>query len=465
MIVLSTRFTIQDCQFNLNDVEDIPRAFSPYLVIDKTANNFLTLEHSYLNGIFNLKITSSFHHLKEAQIHISQTDELLYKKVVKHFIKNNLYFYLSNYFGIDLPYGSLTGVRPTKLYYELLDNQKDAIGILNSEYGVSHEKIKLLTKVINAQRKAYKIDNTNCDIFVNIPFCPTRCNYCSFISNEIGKVKKSIPSYIEKVTHEINQIKKMISQQHLNLRSIYIGGGTPTCIGVEHLTKILETFKDYRVEFTIEAGRPDTITTDILNAMSRYNVTRISINPQSFNDNTLKTIGRNHTVAEFYQAYKLAREYNFEINVDLIAGLEGEKYQDFCHSVDSAVALEPDNITIHSLSIKRGAQIRDRKKSFLGEVGQMIDYAHKTLEKSNYQPYYLYRQKNTADNLENTGFCKNEQICIYNIDMMEDISTILGAGAGAITKICKDNKIKRYANPKDINQYLERTIIHENISL
>lgn len=453
---LVVKFIIDTPEPYLNDVQDIPRAFSPYLTIDNEAEGFLYLHHSYSDGVFKAVIRSSFHNDEQKELEISSDNVLEYKKTTKHFVKIFLYDYLSAFLAIELPYGSLTGVRPTKLFYDLLGNQTSPKDTLIDKYRVSMPKAELIEAVVNGQQGIYRVDNSNCDIFVNIPFCPTRCNYCSFISTEIGRVKNLLPKYIEKVIGELRQINNYIVDNKMDLRSIYIGGGTPTCIGSENLYQILNPLSEYGVEFTVEAGRPDTIDEDILKMMKECNVTRISINPQTFNENTLRTIGRAHTLDQIYNAYGLAEKQGFNINMDLIAGLEGESVADFCNSVDKTLNLNPDNITIHTLSIKRGAAIREYEKDTFGKASAMVDYALAAIDKAGYIPYYMYRQKNMADNLENTGFCKKGKACVYNIDMMEDISTILGAGAGAMTKIYKDNRIERISKPKGINEYLYR---------
>lgn len=453
---LVIRFIIDTPEHYLNDVQDIPRAFSPYLTIDNEAEGFLICKHFYSDNCFTVTINSSFAEQKQKRIDISKENNLIYKKYTKHFTKIFLYDYISEYLNISLPYGSLTGVRPTKLYYDLSGIHNDAKRMLIDDYRVSKQKAELIKQVTETQKSIYRVDNKNCDIFVNIPFCPTRCNYCSFISNEIGRVKNYLPAYISKVNDDLQYIKDYITHNNMNLRSIYVGGGTPTCIGVENLQKILLPLKDYGVEFTVEGGRPDTMDEEILNVMKECNVTRTSINPQTFKEKTLELIGRKHSVADIFKAYEIANKYQFDINMDLIAGLEGESVEDFFYSVDKTIELNPANITIHTLSIKRGAIIRDKEKDSFGQASKMIDYAHKRLKTAGYKPYYMYRQKNMADNLENTGFCKEGYACVYNIDMMEDISTILGAGAGAMTKLYKDNRIERISKPKGIKEYLSR---------
>lgn len=455
---LNLWFELTNKEHYLNDVQDIPRAFSPYVIVDECAKDFLIVDHSFNNqNIFEATVRSSFAKQKTVQLELSNDNTNQYKKTTKHFLKNMLYDYLCDYLEIDLPYGSLTGVRPTKLYYELLETEMDAKGILKSQYKVSDEKIYLIEKVIETQKGIYSVEQNACDIFINIPFCPTRCNYCSFISCEVSKVKDLLPFYVKAVNREVESIKKTIKERGWTVRSIYVGGGTPTSIGSEHLCNILEPLKDFGVEFTVEAGRPDTIDIESLEAMKRNNVTRISINPQTFNENTLLRIGRKHSIDCIYKAFELAQRYHFDINMDLIALLEGETREDFYNSVDKAIQLEPQNITVHTLSIKRGAVIAQNTKEEFGKASDMVSYAHNKLMQNDYRPYYMYRQKNMADNLENVGFAKKGKECIYNIDMMEETCNILGAGAGAVSKLLYvENKLERIANPKGIKEYLER---------
>ncbi len=456
MKTLRARFLF-DAQPYLNDVQDIPRAFSPYFIVDSQAEDFLRADYSYDSGKFFIEITSSFAPPKPHSVTINEQDYSLFKKKTKHFLKNCLYDYLSQNLNVRLPYGSLTGVRPTKLFYELSEIKPDILEALISDFRVSPKKAALIAEVVSNQQGIYSLDKKNCDIFINIPFCPTRCHYCSFISNEVSRVKKMLPEYVNAVNAEILSIKNQIKDNDLNLRSVYVGGGTPTSIGEEYLDGILSPLADCGVEFTVEAGRPDTIDGGMLAMLKKNAVTRLSINPQSFNQKTLEVIGRNHTVQQIYDAYDAAKSFGFDINMDLIAMLEGESAEDFFFSVDNAIELAPQNITVHTLSLKRGAVIADREKQPFGMAQQMVDYAHNRLFEHGYRPYYMYRQKNMSDNLENTGFCLPGKACIYNIDMMEETTTIFAAGAGGMSKfLLPSGRIERRSNPKDIKVYLER---------
>lgn len=361
-----------------------------------------------------------------------------------------------------LPWGSLTGIRPTKLYYELIrENKGDYMKALNElmdDFGVTYEKAMLVKDIIKNQNKIIKNDNL-VDLYINIPFCPSKCYYCSFISLPIDKCREKLEPYLDALIKEINATKELINRKSYLIKSIYIGGGTPTILSAEQLDRLLSVI-DYNVdEFTVECGRPDTITKEKLDVLKLHGVTRISINPQTFCDKTLKEIGRSHTSKDILEAYKLAMNYDFVINMDLIAGLAHEKLLTFKKSVNKALEYFPDNITIHTLSIKRGSELKENNgdTSTVEEVQKMIEYSHKTLINAGYKPYYLYKQKNMIGNLENIGYFRNK-LSIFNIDSMEEFASIIACGANAISKRYWSipNKIERWANVKNIDEYINR---------
>lgn len=361
-----------------------------------------------------------------------------------------------------LPWGSLTGIRPTKLYYELIrENKGDYMKALNElmdDFGVTYEKAMLVKDIIKNQNKIIKNDNL-VDLYINIPFCPSKCYYCSFISLPIDKCREKLEPYLDALIKEINATKELINRKSYLIKSIYIGGGTPTILSAEQLDRLLSVI-DYNVdEFTVECGRPDTITKEKLDVLKSHGVTRISINPQTFCDKTLKEIGRSHTSKDILEAYKLAMNYDFVINMDLIAGLAHEKLPTFKKSVNKALEYFPDNITIHTLSIKRGSELKENNgdTSTVEEVQKMIEYSHKTLIDAGYKPYYLYKQKNMIGNLENIGYFRNK-LSIFNIDSMEEFASIIACGANAISKRYWSipNKIERWANVKNIDEYINR---------
>lgn len=447
------------CQLNdyLNDAQDIPRAFSPTLIVNAEADHYLGWETNYKDGTFFVKIFSDVLGEEESSLTIERTDGLLYKKLTKRFLKNRLYDFLSKKLDVVLPYGSLTGVRPTKLYYELLEQKKDPSEVLKNEFRVSETRISILHDCVDNQKNVRNESFDAVALFVNIPFCPTRCSYCSFISTEVGRIKKEIPRYVESVKRELVAIKEAVVSSGKRVTSIYVGGGTPGSIGAEQLGAILSELSDFNVEFTVEAGRPDTIDDELLSVLSSCGVTRISINPQTFKQETLDRIGRKHSVAAVYDAFSRSKG-RFSINMDLIAGLPGESEEDFLFGLQETVGLRPENVTVHSLSLKRGSVMTQEGvlKSRDGSVRAMTDRSIRVLYENGYRPYYLYRQKNTLDNLENVGYCLPGQACKYNVDMMEESIIVLGAGAGAMTKIVSGGRIERIANPKGFREYVDR---------
>jgi oxygen-independent coproporphyrinogen-3 oxidase len=380
---------------------------------------------------------------------------IVYKRLIKRYCKLALYTVLYNNYKIDLPWGSLTGIRPVKLAYQLTEEGEEYKSYMENEMFCDKKSIEQVTKIIEIQKDIYKKDDDFCDLFAGIPFCPSRCYYCSFISSEISKAQKYIEPYIDALIKEIIYSKKFIKK----LRSVYIGGGTPISLSIKDLEKILNAIGDVNTEYSIEAGRPDCITREVLQLFSDYNVTRICINPQTFSDKTLVKIGRRHTSKDIYEKYDMAKKFGFDINMDLIAGLKDETFEDFKLSIDKAVELKPENITVHTLALKKGSVLKEDCISLAeGEVGKMIEYSREELENSGYNPYYMYRQKYMAGNHENTGYALKGKECIYNIDIMEEISQNIACGANAVSKkvFNKINRIERYKNPKDIKTYIEK---------
>ena len=383
------------------------------------------------------------------------SDEMERKRLEKRHLKEAIYNTIVDYTGVELPYGCLTGIRPTKLFRELGERARD---MFENEFSVSKNKVDLVEKIVKVQ-EPIRNDGDGYDVFVFIPFCPTRCTYCSFVSVPIDKQKKLIEPYVECLLKEIEFIKEVVEKKNLKIRTVYVGGGTPTSIPMELLDKILgslEWFKPF--EFTVEAGRPDTINFDILTMLKSHGVSRISINPQTFNDKTLALIGRKHTTALVEEVYGLAKDM-FSVNMDLIACLPGETLDDFKHSVDKAISLDPDNITVHTLYLKKGSALKvgGYQSSDNDASEKMVDYGCSELMKAGYEPYYMYRQKYTSANLENVGYAKPNTLCVYNVDIMEEDTSILAMGAAAISKKwSKDlNLIERNANYKEPLEYVK----------
>lgn len=378
----------------------------------------------------------------------------------KTILKHLLYKALANFENKQLPWGCLTGIRPTRLCYDLMKKGVKKISLVNTlknYFSVSEEKAKLCLDIIQNQQP---METNDClvDFYVNIPFCTTRCSYCSFISAEIGKNECLVKPYVDALIQEINYAKQIIKEKHLVVKNVYFGGGTPTALPTTELERILEVTCFNTREFTVEAGRPDTITPEKLELLKKYGVSRISVNPQSFNDKVLQTIGRNHTAKQTLDVFKMSREYGFDINMDLIAGLPKETLKSFKENIDICMQLSPENITVHTLALKRGSTFANQNQDIFKKplTEKMEDYAHVQIIKNGYLPYYLYRQKNMVGNLQNIGYCKKGTKCDFNIDSMEETVSIMACGANAISKriFNLENRIERYANCKDIKTYI-----------
>ena len=374
--------------------------------------------------------------------------------------------------GYKPPWGLLTGIRPSVVAKELIEKygNDSAIDILKQRYLLSEDKACLAVCVAENECIILDMfDDNTCSIYISIPFCPTRCSYCSFISYASKKLFQLIPQYVDRIVDEIKGTMEIINQLGLRLVTVYIGGGTPTTLTPEQLDRILSAVKDnhngaHLIEFTLEGGRPDTITKDKLLTLKKFGVNRISVNPQTLNDSVLEKIGRNHTVNDFYCAYKLTKECKFDvINTDLIAGLDGDNFESFKETVDKIVELNPENVTVHSFSVKKSAQILQDNKEIYHNDGKFamesVNYAYEALTKNGYIPYYMYRQKNTVSDLENVGYAKADAFGYYNVLMMGDGHTVFGVGAGATTKLVKKingkTEILRIFSPKYPYEYLQ----------
>lgn len=400
----------------------------------------------------------------------SELPEELTRKEVKDRFKRLIYQALSKHSGRMLPWGTLTGIRPTKIPMAMLEEGADEEAIrhyMEETYLCSDEKIHLSTEIAKWEKKLLdKLDYENgYSLYVGIPFCPSTCLYCSFTSYPLGKWEKRVDEYLDALCRELDYIAEAFKDKVLN--TVYIGGGTPTTLNAEQmdrlLTKIEENFDFADVhEFTVEAGRPDSVTGEKLRAIKKHRVDRISVNPQTMKDETLKIIGRHHTVQQTIDAYRLAREVGFDnINMDLIVGLPGETREDVAHTLEELKKLAPDSITVHSLAIKRAARLNLFKEQYeemgLENSEEIMDLTYDACMEQGLLPYYLYRQKNMAGNLENVGYAKPDKAGIYNILIMEEKQSIVAAGAGASTKmVYPGGRIERIENVKDVGQYIER---------
>ena len=392
------------------------------------------------------------------------------KKEARNVFKRMMYDMLKKLTGRELPWGTLTGVRPTKIVYTLLEdgkNDREIRDYLKKEYYVSEKKGDLAIKVAsNEKRLLEKLDyNNGYSPYAGIPFCPTTCLYCSFTSYPLAVWKDRVDTYVDAMLKELEFTSRLMKDKKLD--TFYMGGGTPTTLEPEQLDRVLSFFEEHfdttgLKEYTIEAGRPDSITRDKLLIMKKHGVDRISINPQTMNDDTLKLIGRHHTVEQIKEAFTLARECGFDnINMDLIIGLPGETREHIERTMREVSLLAPDSLTVHSLAIKRAARLNifwEKYKDYA--MVNTDDIIHMTADCAaamGMEPYYLYRQKNMAGNFENVGYSKPGREGIYNILIMEEKQTIMAVGAGASTKVVfpEENRIERVENVKDVTTYIE----------
>lgn len=403
--------------------------------------------------------------------HPWKQDELLEKRYVKNGAKRCVYSIVANYIGKELEWGILTGIRPTKIVNELLDEGKgeEKISeILIQEYIISRSKANLLMETVNQQRDILlQNSEKKISLYINIPFCTTKCLYCSFPSDTIERCEGILGSYVDALIYEMKYILERVLAHGNRVQTVYIGGGTPTSLHAHYLDRLLREIKAMLhpniEEYTVEGGRPDSLTMEKLHILKDHGVNRISINPQTMNENTLKKIGRAHTADDIIRCFEAAREIGFDsINMDVIVGLPGEGLEDIEETMREIYYLSPDNLTIHTLAIKRGSPLRERLSDyefadeFLAE--KMLDECTRWAREMDMFPYYLYRQKYILGNLENIGYAKPNKRCIYNIQMMEERQTILGFGAGGMSKIFyePENRIERVANVRDHIQYIER---------
>lgn len=399
---------------------------------------------------------------------ILSENEINERSVAEHELCRLIYTSLKQLTRIVPPWGLLTGIRPVKKVTALVQqglNKNEINEILTKKYEISPSKLELAFHTADNQLPILeKINKKAVSLYISIPFCPTRCSYCSFVSHSMDSAMKLIPDYIQKLCDELKIIGNIVKETNTEIDTIYFGGGTPTSISAEYIEVLMECVKDnFDIasvrEYNFEAGRADTITREKLEIIKKYGATRISVNPQTLNDDVLKVIGRLHTGEDTINAFKTAREVGFDnINMDLIAGLPSETSESFKNSLDKIIDLNPESITVHTLTLKRSASLYESGKSHIGNpVADMVDYSVERLMSNGYNPYYLYRQKNTVDNLENVGYSKKGAESYYNIYIMDETQTILGAGCAASTKLVyPDGKISRIHNYKFPYEYINR---------
>ncbi len=411
--------------------------------------------------------------VKVDRFELLHRDFLRTKRQCKIYVKHNLLRAAEEFFQRPLPWGILTGIRPIKMVHKLMDlglGTEDILDKLTGLYKLSPDRAQLSIDIaIYERRFIFPYNPEKVSVYISIPFCPTRCSYCSFPANEISRCGHLIDRYIEGLRLEICAAGKALTRAGLSCDTIYIGGGTPTSLNLNGLAKIFDAIKQNLIcpgvrEYTVEAGRPDTLDWAKLELMKRYDVTRVSINPQTMNAMTLKRIGRDHKPEDIVHAFQMARKAGYDnINMDIIMGLPGENEAMVARTLGFIKALNPENVTVHTLAIKRASRLHeewgfDSRWVREGEVQTMMNLTTDFLRSLGMNPYYLYRQKYMADNLENIGFCLPGYEGIYNMQTMEEKQTIIGLGAGAVTKLVylSEDRLERRQNPKGLGHYINR---------
>ena len=365
-------------------------------------------------------------------------------------------------------WGALAGVRPTKITTKhLLEGGTPASAdrLMRDVYYVTPERRQLAVDCSESTVKAVSLmDKDDLSVYVGIPFCPTRCSYCSFVSRTVGKKTELLDKYLAALEREIQVTARLMKESGKHLLTLYIGGGTPSILSTPQMIHLLDTLREsfdfsQCIEFTVEGGRPDTLNLEKLRAIREHGADRMSINPQTMEDSVLRACGRPHTGADVIRAYRQAEEAGFSaINMDLIAGLPTDDFDGFRRSLDAVAALNPANITVHTLALKKGADLFEKREglSTAEEVSRMVDYSNAALRSLSYKPYYLYRQKYMSGSFENVGWSREGLDCLYNIYMMEELHTIVSLGGGGMNKVnLPDGTLQRFHNPKFPEQYIE----------
>ena len=383
------------------------------------------------------------------------------------------YDLLRQWTGIRPPWGKMTGVRPVRLIHDKRAagwSETDIDHFFLERFDCSEQKYQMAKAIADLQEPILKVGSApkTYSLYIGIPFCPSRCSYCSFVSRTVGdkSSRALVAPYVDCLCKELAATRAAADAAHLSIKTLYIGGGTPTSVNAQQLRQLMGTMAEQfdlpaLEEFTVEAGRPDCTDEEKLRIIKEYGATRISINPQTFSDEVLRNIGRRHTAQDILDCYRTARRVGHDnINMDLIAGLPGDTVEGFRHSLQTAIDLDPENITVHTLTLKRASNlVVEHRAADYADVAAMVESCE-LLEKAGYRPYYLYRQKGTLQNLENVGWCKPGYECLYNIYIMEEVHTILSAGAGGSTKLvapgARHGKIERIFNYKYPTEYIDR---------
>lgn len=424
-----------------------------YVVVSKVDRNKVSAE--VLKG--DRVIAESYFEIKDEQL-------------VRQGLKKTLYTVLSQVTGRDMPWGVLTGIRPTKVVHNYKNKKYSDSSIkkkLIEDYCISREKGSLMMEIASKEEEILSQNKEEeISLYIGIPFCPTRCLYCSFTSYSLKEKGTQVDAYLDALIKEINYVSQ--NTKGRPVRSLYIGGGTPTSLNDIQLERLLkEVERCFNIadieEYTIEAGRPDTLNRNKLRIMKKNNVARISINPQTMNQKTLDEVGRSHTVEDIINIFNMAREEGHNnINMDIIIGLPGEGVADVSNTVKEIGKLKPDSMTVHTMAIKRASRLKEEIEEHdltkVVDIQEMLEITAKGAKEMGMEPYYMYRQKDTLGNFENVGYATLGKESIYNIQMIAEQETIIAMGAGAITKVISgvENKIQRIPNVKNLEQYIKR---------
>lgn len=451
-----------------DEVISIIQMFYPninYNHAEQVGENGLCIKSIKDEHVFYAEVYENGYKISD-NIQTAKSDEI---KEQKRCIKLAIYNAVKKILSVKLPWGILTGIRPAKRVSDMWDNgfcDEEIVKSLKDDYLVSEDKIRLTIEVAKTERKILLNNNDNkIGLYIGIPFCPTRCLYCSFTSYPLDKYSSKVDDYLLCLEKELSFLGERF--KGYETESIYIGGGTPAALNEEQLERLLEfvgKYFDASYEYSVEAGRPDTITRRKLRLLKQYGVNRISVNPQTMNEKTLRLIGREHTVGQFLSAFEMARQEGHKhINTDLILGLPEETASDVEKTMKEITNLNPESITIHTLAVKRASRLKENLGSYelakYDEMERMLDVSSKYARGSGMFPYYMYRQKNMLGNFENVGYCKPGAEGIYNVQIMEEKQTIIAAGAGGSTKIYQSDKnnVERVFNVKSVDDYITRT--------
>ncbi len=456
------------------EMENVCRLFFPHERFEKLVEEVpdIDVDCRFIPSHEGLSVVCVVHHLGRVYRSVEMCPADADSREEEISMARGLYRLFSEITKIKPKWGILTGVRPSKLYSSIY--HETASADTTKEYMhrrllVDEDKLTLCQAAFLAEEKAESHSSPDAfSLYISIPFCPTRCSYCSFVSHSVEKTAKMVPQYVELLCRELKDIARIAKEQGLKCKTVYWGGGTPTQLSAEQLDTVMTVMEDVfdlsdLLEYTVEGGRPDTITAEKLLVLKQHNVDRLSINPQTMHNEILNIIGRRHTAEQVVEAFHMAREAGFDnINMDLIAGLPGDNFDGFCDTLQQLIALQPENITIHTLSIKRSSFLTSRGEIAtvpdVKTVEQMLDYANAVLTNEGYAPYYLYRQSKMLGNQENVGWSKKNKDCLYNIYMMNELHTVLSAGAGGVTRLKAPHgsEIERIFNYKYPYEYIER---------